>query len=252
MVSTGDRGASYESTTLIAAVIPAYNAGAKIAGVIDGLRGRVDLVVVVNDGSSDDTVRVARAAGAEVVEHAVNSGLGCALRTGFAAALERGADLVVTLDADGQHSPDDIGRVVSRLIANHCEVVIGSRLTDRSQWARFPRLRLLGNLVLTWLTNAASGQRVTTDSQSGYRAFTREALMALDLRATHMAISSEIVLECVRTGNRIAEVPIEATYEDEVSAQRFFRDPLMIIGLVMARWWRRLAGRGAPAEAHAR
>jgi len=230
---------------LVIAVIPALNAESHLGPVIDGLRGRVDLVIVVNDGSADATATVARECGASVVEHAENRGLGCALRTGFAAALEHGADIVVTLDADGQHSPDDIDRVIERLVANHCEVVVGSRLTDASQWRKFPPLRLLGNLVLTGLTNAAAGRRITSDSQSGYRAFNRSALQQLDLRATRMAISSEIILEAARTGNRIAEVPIEATYEDEISAQRLLADPAGIIALVMQRWARRLRGDGA-------
>lgn len=246
MESTGwHRGAAQQHATRIVAVIPAYNAEMKLGGVIHGLRDRVDCVVVVNDGSTDATATVAAAAGAVVVEHALNRGLGCALRTGFDAALAHGADIVVTLDADGQHSPEDIGRVVSRLIANHCEVVIGSRLTNTSQWPKFPPLRLLGNLVLTVLTNAAAGAHLTTDSQSGYRAFTREALSQLDLHATHMAISSEIVLECARTHSRIAEVPIEATYEDEISAQRLLADPVSIIALVLKRWSRRLRGSSA-------
>lgn len=231
----------------IIAVVPAYNASAKLADVIRGLDGRVDCVVVIDDGSTDATPEIGRAEGAHVVSHSENCGLGCALRTGFDVARAEGADIVVTLDADGQHSPEDVGRIIARLVANHCDMVVGSRLTDRSQWHRFPPLRLIGNLVLTTLTNSAAGARVTTDSQSGYRAFSRAVLDAVDLRSTHMAISSEIILEVARSGFRIAEVPIEATYEDEISAQRFFKDPTFIMALVLTRWMRRL-GQGTAAR----
>jgi len=186
---------------------------------------------------------VAREAGAHLVEHAVNSGLGCALRTGFKEALALDADLVITLDADGQHAPEDVERVLARLIKNHCEMVIGSRLCDRTQWHRFPPFRFFGNLLLTALTNAAVGQKVTSDSQSGYRAFSREVLEHITLQSTHMAISSEIILEVAGNGFRIAEVPIEATYEDEVSAQRFFTDPATIMWMLIKRWNRRLTSR---------
>lgn len=219
--------------------MPAYNAAKMVGEVVKGLHGLVDYVIVVDDGSSDDTAKMAAEARAEVVSHVKNQGLGAALRTGFRAALSKDCDFIVTLDADGQHSPGDVRKILVRLENNECDMVIGSRLIDRRQWLRFPPLRLVGNLILTGLTNLAVGRKVTTDSQSGYRAFRKDVLEAVTLTADRMAISSEIIVEVARRGFKIAEVPIEATYENEVSYQRFFRDPvaisLLLIGKLLKR-----------------
>ena len=219
----------------VTAVIPAYNAERSVGTVIAGLLPACGRIVVVDDGSRDGTGEAARAVGAEVIRHECNRGLGVALRTGFSAALDSPCDIVVTLDADGQHSPADVERVIERLVRNHCDVVIGSRLLDGSQFRRFPPLRLLGNIALTWMTNAAAGRHVTSDSQSGYRAFRREALERARFTSDRMAISSEIVLEAAACGLRVVDVPIAATYGDEISYQRLFADPAAIAGLVLTR-----------------
>lgn len=222
------------------AVVPAYNAEKKVGQVVTGLHGLVDHVIVVDDGCTDATALISRQAGAEVIKHDKNRGLGDALKTGFARALEEEYDFVVTLDADGQHSPGDVRKVLVRLENNECDMVVGSRLSDQSQWKKFPPMRLVGNLVLTSLTNLAAGKKVTTDSQSGYRAFRKDVLKEIDLVSHRMAISSEIIVEVTYHGFKIAEVPIEATYEDEVSYQRVIRDPLTIGGFLVkksiARW----------------
>jgi glycosyltransferase involved in cell wall biosynthesis len=183
-----------------------------------------------------------------VIKHDQNRGLGEALRTGFAKALEEGYDFIVTLDADGQHSPGDVRKVLVPLENNECDMVIGTRLNDRSQWSKFPPARLIGNLLLTAMTNIVVGKKATTDSQSGYRAFRREVLEKINLESSRMAISSEIVVEVAQQGFKIAEVPIEATYEDEISYQRILIDPLSIACLLVrkflyrwkARFFRRL------------
>lgn len=226
----------------VAAIVPAHNCEKTIEKVVAGLRNSVDAVIVIDDGSSDNTFEVAREAEAKVVRHGKKLGLGSALRTGFNDALSGGFDVVVTLDADGQHSPGDVTKLVNRIENGQCDMVIGSRLIDRSQWDKFPKTRLLGNKFLTYLTNFAAGAKVTTDSQSGYRAMTRTALEELKLISTHMSISSEIVVEVARAGFKIIEVPIEATYEDEVSYQRFFKDPLSIVVLLLKK---RLSGKGS-------
>ncbi len=232
-----------DTRAYVVAVVPAFQAESSVEKVVRGLYPYCDRVIVVNDGSFDRTAEVARSAGAEVVSHDTNQGLGRALRTGFAAALDGPGDVIVTLDSDGQHSPEDVELVIERLIDDHCEIVIGSRLTDRSQWHRFPRLRLVGNLVLTWMTNVAAGRRATTDSQSGYRAFLRRVLEETELTSDRMAISSEIVVAAVEKGFRIAEVPIAATYGEEISYQRFFSDPSSIGWMLAVRTWRRLTTR---------
>lgn len=219
----------------VAAVVPSYNAERTVGRVVAGLASSCSLVVVVDDGSGDGTAEAAVRAGAQVVRHERNRGLGAALRTGFAAVLAHPCDIVVTLDSDGQHEPEDVSRVIERLVANHCDVVIGSRLLDRSQFRRFPPLRLVGNLMLTSMTNLAASRRVTSDSQSGYRAFRREVLERCRLTSDRMAISSEIVLEAAALGCRVVDVPIAATYGEEISYQRLFADPMAIAWLLLKR-----------------
>lgn len=226
----------------VAAVIPAYNAEKTVGQVIEGLRDFIDAILVVDDGSLDATAQVASKAGAKVIRHSVNQGLGMALQTGFKEALKGDYQAIVTLDADGQHSPGDVRKLLVALEQNGADVIIGSRLTDRSEWHKFPLLRLLGNLILTYLTNWAVGRKVTTDSQSGCRVFLRRVLEEIKLSSTHMAVSSEIIIETTRAGFKVAEVPIEVTYENEVSYQRFLRDPLAIMSLLLRKWLKRLKG----------
>lgn len=213
----------------ILAVIPAYNCEESLPRVVKGLHGVVDEIVVVNDGSNDSTGDVAKDLPVTLLTHIDNRGLGAALRTGFEYALTTDADIVVTLDADGQHAPGELQTVTERLIKNHCDVVIGSRLMDKSQYHKFPPMRLKGNLWLTSAANWAAGYVASTDSQSGYRAFKKDVLNNISLKSDRMRISTEIILDCVEAGYVIVDVPIEATYEDEVSTQRFFIDPPSIL-----------------------
>lgn len=217
------------------AIIPALNCERTIGRVVVGLHGLVDETIVVNDGSTDQTGHRSYTNGATVVTHRENGGLGKALQTGFREALQRGADIIVTLDGDGQHDPKDINRVLAKLETDHCDAVIGSRLLDRRGWKKFPRHLLLGNLVLTRLTNMACGEKVTTDSQSGYRAFKRQVVEEMHLTSSRMATSSEIILEISKNGFQIKEVPIEPTYANESSHQDLIVDPFRILLMLATR-----------------
>lgn len=217
----------------VVAIIPALNCEKTIGKVVRGLEGLVDEIIVIDDGSADNTKNNGHTNGAIVISHPKNKGLGGAIRTGFKEALKRDADFIVTLDGDGQHDPSDVKRVMNLLINNHCDVVIGSRLLDKDRWKDFPRHRLWGNLILTFLTNFACGKKATTDSQSGYRALKRKVVEKMDLWSTRMAISSEMIFEISKNGFKIKEVPIKATYEDEVSNQRLIMDPLRIITMLL-------------------
>jgi len=218
------------------AVIPALNCEKTISKVVKSLNGLVDEVIVVDDGSIDQTKNNGYTHGATVVSHSQNKGLGEALKTGFKKALERNGDIIVTLDGDGQHEPRDVKRIMDLLIHNHCDVVIGSRLLNKAGWRNFPKHRLWGNLLLTFLTNSAIGKKVTTDSQSGYRAFKRKVIEKNNLKSSRMAIASEIIFETAKNNFKIKEVPIKATYEDEVSNQKIMIDPLRIIMMLTQKY----------------
>jgi glycosyltransferase involved in cell wall biosynthesis len=192
------------------AVIPAYNEATVIGEVLQRTKPFVDEIIVVNDGSRDRTCEMANAHGVSVYSHCVNRGLGAALGTGFAAAIQCGADVVVTLDADGQHDPAEIPRFVEA-IENGAEVVIGSRMLTGLQG--MPLRRKLATVAGNVITRVLFGARVT-DSQSGFRAFTRHAIETIEIKTNRMEVSSELIHEAHTKGLIIHEVPITAIYTD--------------------------------------
>ncbi len=168
-------------------------------------------IIVVDDGSRDDTAAEAEAGGARVVFHGRSRGVGAALKTGLKEALKLShVEYVVTLDADGQHDPSDIPRLLKPLIEGKADMVIGSRLLTEP--SSMPRHRLLANKLLSWLTTKACGLKVS-DSQSGFRAYNRRAVETLlnGFRENYSWASS-VVIESARRGLKVAEVPIEAIY----------------------------------------
>lgn len=191
------------------AVIPAFNEETTIAGVLEGARSFVDEIIVVNDGSSDRTEEIARAAGVEVVTHVINRGLGAAIGTGFAAAKLRDADLVITLDADGQHDVAEIPLFIDAARSG-ADVIIGSRMLTRMGMPFIRQIaQVIGNLVTFLLFGAW-----VTDSQSGFRAFTRHALSKIEIRTNRMEVSSELIAEAKRHNLLLKEVPIRAIYTE--------------------------------------
>ncbi len=192
-------------------VIPAYNEEKTAAGVVRGALPAADVVLVVDDGSSDRTGEIARAAGAVVVRHAMNRGLGGALGTGIAGALRLGADLIVTMDADGQHRPEDAQKIFERLAQGDVDFVIGSRLIGSE--AAMPLHRRAANRFGNLLTWALFGAWVS-DSQSGLRGLNRAAARQVDLKTNGMEVSSEFIKEMKDNAWRFAEVPIPAIYSD--------------------------------------
>jgi glycosyltransferase involved in cell wall biosynthesis len=200
-------------------VIPAYNEEATVAQVVRDAIRVADAVVVVDDGSRDRTSALAREAGAIVVRHAVNRGLGGALGTGLAAAVKLGADAVVTMDADGQHRAQDAARVFERIAKGDVDFVIGSRMLTReesspgSQSGKMPVHRVLFNAVGNMLTYLLFGVWVT-DSQSGLRGLSRRAAETIDLRTNGMEVSSEFIKELREKRWQLAEISIPAIYTD--------------------------------------
>ncbi|MDA8219852.1 MAG: glycosyltransferase family 2 protein [Dehalococcoidales bacterium] len=196
----------------IVIVIPAYNEERFIGSVVLKALKFGDTVLVVDDGSSDETAEIAAAAGAIVVQHAVNSGKGVALRTAFRKARELGADVVVTLDADGQHLPEEMAMVAAPVLRGEADIVVGSRYLERT--SEVPSHRIWGHAVFNLITNGASGVTVT-DSQSGYRAFSAKALTALSFHSNGFSVESEMQFLARENGLRVAEVPITIRYRDK-------------------------------------
>jgi len=224
---------------VVIAVIPAHDEAARIGPVIGGALHAVP-VVVVDDGSSDATGSVATAAGASVVTQRPNQGKGAALRAGFRHALEIGAETVVTLDADGQHDPAEIPRLLAVRSGGEgpAELVIGRR-----SFGAMPLVRRLSNSAGTLLLSAALGRWVP-DNQSGYRVLGRRLMAAmLDSRDDGFAFEVEMIAVCVREGWPIAWAPIRTIYGDERSHIRPLRHLREFLA-VTAR--ARAISRGAP------
>ena len=197
-------------------VIPAYNEEKAIGKVISGLPKKLPGVksiaaVIVDDGSSDKTAAASRRAGAKLVlRHRINCGKGTATITGLAAARRLAADMVVTMDADGQHDPADIKKLIRPIIKKEAEVVIGSRLLNAKG---MPLVKIIGNWLMNGLTFVFSGQLVS-DSQSGMKALSRRALEKIKLDGSGYEIDSEIILETRRHNLKIIEIPIKVIYSD--------------------------------------
>lgn len=192
------------------AVIPAYNEASVIADVVRRAMLFADEVVVIDDGSSDRTGEIARTAGAQVYTHVINRGLGATLATGLAAGLKRGGDILVTLDADGQHDPAEIPNFVKAIQDRGVDAVIGSRLLHGEG---MPLIRRLYNRFGNLFTYALFGVWVT-DSQSGFRAFTKHGAKQIDIRTNRMEVSSEIVKEIHDKKLAFCEIPCTVKYTE--------------------------------------
>ncbi len=208
--------------------MPAYNEAKYIGSVILQAKQYAGEVIVVDDGSSDRTAEVARLAGASVVKHEGNQGYGHTIRDLLTEARQRNADILVILDADSQHNPDEIPRLVEGITAG-ADVIIGSREMQKNKIAGYRRL---GQKVLSRLTNVASRKRLS-DTESGFRAYSRRAMAALELKETGMAISSEIISEAASKGLEIGEVPISVAYTADGSTLNPVMHGLGVLNRIM-------------------
>jgi len=191
------------------AVIAAYNESETIAEVIAGLAEHGCSIVVVDDGSRDETAELARAAGSHVVRHPINLGQGAALQTGMEYALRRGAATLVTFDADGQHLPSDVHELVGTLHRSGADMACGSRFLGRTE--NMPRLRRATLKLATVFTYLSTGLRMT-DAHNGLRAMTRACALRIQIRQNRMAHASEIIDQAAQLRLKLVEVPVTIRY----------------------------------------
>lgn len=216
-------------------VIPAYNAAKTLGPLMRQIRQMGLDAVVVDDGSTDETARIASDAGTLVISHLGNQGKGTAIRTGFAFALQAGYDAVVTLDSDGQHDPGDIPRLLEAVSHSRAALVVGNRLRDD---AAMPRVRRWTNRLMSWIVSAVSRQRIP-DSQCGFRAIRREALSTLQLSCRRFDVESEVLLDAARRGWTIASVPVRTIYNGHASHIRPVQDGVRFVRLIARYLWPR-------------
>ena len=195
--------------------IPAFNEEKNIASIITKLMNITDSIIVCNDGSSDLTSEKAERMGAVVINHNKNLGYGGAIRSIFLKAKELDGDILVTFDADGQHRIEDIENVTTPIINQEAELVIGSRFLDDSE-KEVPQYRKVGIKVITKITNASIKEKLT-DSQSGFRAYSKNVVDELNPSELGMGISTEILIKASSKNFKITEVPIRILYSGDTS-----------------------------------
>ena len=195
--------------------IPAFNEEKNIAVLIIQLKKIADEIIVCNDGSTDLTSKIAEELGVTVINHEKNLGYGAAIRSIFLKSKNLDGDMLVTIDADGQHRIDDINKIINPIIDGESDLVIGSRFLDESE-DEVPQYRKVGIKVITKITNATIKKQLT-DSQSGFRAYSKKVLNELNPAELGMGISTEILIKASTKNFRISEVPIKIIYDGDTS-----------------------------------
>jgi glycosyltransferase involved in cell wall biosynthesis len=195
--------------------IPCLNEAQFISDIVTRARRYVDEVIVVDDGSTDNTALAASGAGATVIAHKSRQGAGAATRTAFEAAKTYEADVLVTLDGDGQHNPDEIPQILDPVIRGEADLVIGSRFICPDV-KDVPRYRKFGIDVITWLYNVGSKIKVT-DSQSGFRSYSRRLIKEVNITEDGFGFSVQVLVQAREKGFVIAEVPVSCIYHSDGS-----------------------------------
>lgn len=234
-------GAERLPSAAVAVVVPAYRAARSIGGVL--ARARTQLphatLLVVDDGSDDDTAARALAAGAAVASHETNQGKGRALATGLAAAVAlEGVRLLVTMDADGQHPPEAIPALLAPLLDARADLVLGARHREGAM----PAGRRFTNWLSSTLVTRGTGARIP-DSQCGFRAMTRKVAEHVRPRGRRYGFETEFLFAAAARGCRIAGVAIPTVYEGEASHFRYISDTLDLAGVFLRHWRPILLGR---------
>ena len=209
------------------ACIPAYNEESQIELLIKSAKKFVDSVVVCDDGSTDNTTKIAKDAGAIVIKHETNQGYGSAIISLFDYARKQNAELMITLDGDGQHDPKQIPLLTETLLQNNVDVVIGSRFLDDS--TNVPGYRKRGIKIITSAINYGIDVKVS-DSQSGFRAYSKNAIDAIHPTEQGMSISTEILLKISNKGLSLAEVPITVSYDGDTSEHHSVSHGVSVLG----------------------
>jgi glycosyltransferase involved in cell wall biosynthesis len=217
----------------VIALIPAYNEAARVGEVVARACRHVDEVVVIDDGSSDDTAAVAEKAGAKILRHEQNRGKGGAIATALDYFSRSEAEFAVLLDADGQHDPAEISKFVETADREQADIVVGDRMGDTGD---MPTVRRLTNQFTSWVTSKLARQRIP-DSQCGYRLLRRSVLKDLRLSTARFETETEMLIQAARAGDNIVSMPIRTIYESgHASHIHPFRDTIRFFKFVRIYW----------------
>mgnify|MGYP001573605290 CR=1 FL=1 len=217
----------------ICVVIPTYNESKAIASLVEKIRQQELEVVVVDDGSGDNTSGIASDNGAIVLRNLTNQGKGASLVRGFQYALSRDFDAVITMDGDGQHLPEEIPYFIGLATHSNSGILIGNRM---SKITNMPYMRVLANKLMSWLISFAAGQSIP-DTQCGFRLIKKEVLKKINLKTSKYETESEIIIKASRLGFKIKSVPIKTVYEGEKSQINPIIDTLRFIKFITRELW---------------
>lgn len=209
-------------------IIPVYNEAKNIRSLINRIKKLALEVIIIDDGSSDDTVNAAESSSVKVLRSQCNSGKGAALIKGYNFALAQGFDAVISMDGDGQHSCNDIAKFIQKAETCTAALIIGNRMTMTK---KMPWLRIVTNCFMSWLLSLIIRQKIP-DTQCGFRLIKKEALLKMDLSTSKYETESEILIKAGRLGFKIESVPVETIYGSQKSKINPFVDTLRFLRLL--------------------
>ena len=206
-------------------IIPTYNESKAIAGLISQIRKLGLKVIIIDDGSKDDTAKIAVDAGAEVLRNQANTGKGASLIKGYAFAVSQGFEAVISMDGDGQHSTDDIKLFIQKAESSNCGIVIGNRMTMTKE---MPAVRIMTNRFMSWSISLIIKQDVA-DTQCGFRLVKKEVLQKINLTTSKYETESEVLIKAARLGFKIESIPVKTIYSGQKSQINPFVDTLRFL-----------------------
>jgi glycosyltransferase involved in cell wall biosynthesis len=214
-------------------LIPAYNEAKAIGEIIRKIRGQGLEIIVVDDGSQDNTAKIAQESGAIVLKNERNQGKGASLIEGFDYVRKRNFDAVITMDGDGQHLTEEIPAFINLAWSSNNGIIIGNRMSERRN---MPLMRVWTNKFMSWLISKIARQRIP-DTQCGFRLIKKEVLGQINLCTRKYETESEILIKSARAGFKIASIPIKTIYSGEKSQVNPFVDTLRFIRFVIRELW---------------
>ena len=216
-------------------VIPTHNEAKTIGPIVSALDKRGFRVIVVDDGSADNTIVEANKFGAEIIAYAKNTGKGCSVREGLKYALENNCEAVITMDGDGQHSIDDIDKFIDEYKKSGADLILGNRLHNPR---KMPFIRRCTNFIMSFIISLLIIEKIE-DSQCGYRLISRKGIEKMNLNTTKYEIESEMIMEAKRRGLKMSSVNIESIYEGEASQINPFLDTFRFIKFIINEYTRK-------------